>query len=377
MKKKIFYLVKNLDMGGTELHLVSIIPSLAKYFDIEVLTLAHKGLLASQLELKGIKVWTALSDKDLSFVEKFPHFIRVILTHLLRLKNLYLKFKKSPPDILHFYLPEAYIMGTLASLLSGFKGTRILSRRSLNAYQQRRPLAGWMERKLHRFTDKAVGNSLTVMKNLETEGFLKEKLYLIYNGLPIRQETVSSFSKDENKTVIVKVANLIPYKGHEDLLHALSQIKGDWKLILVGADSHGYESHLKKTANTLGIGDKISWLGRRDDVRKILESADIFVLSSHEEGFSNAILEAMSCSLPVIASDVGGNSEAVLHNETGIIFQARNREALAEALKTLLENKDLARHMGLKGRKRLESLFTHKRCIEGYMHLYGEMESAK
>src|SRR5205823_891079 len=118
------------------------------------------------------------------------------------------------------------------------------------------------------------------------------------------------------------VANLIPYKAHTDLFHALAQISpklpADWTLLCVGRDT-GYGAKLEKFSQELKLSDHIQFLGERRDVRELLAHAHIGILCSHEEGFANAILEGMTTGLPMIVTDVGGNAEAVVHEKTGLV----------------------------------------------------------
>ena len=134
---------------------------------------------------------------------------------------------------------------------------------------------------------------------------------------------------------MVVVANLIAYKGHSDLLEALakanSRLPSGWRLFVAGRDD-GAGATLKSWAEALGIGDNTIWAGERSDPDNVYAAADLFVLPSHEEGFSNSLIEAMGYGLPVIATAVGGNLDAVQSGDSGVLVPVRTPEALGEAI---------------------------------------------
>ena len=128
------------------------------------------------------------------------------------------------------------------------------------------------------------------------------------------------------------------------------------------------EHHLEETGKLLG---------RRRDVPDLLNAADIFVLSSRQEGFPITFLEAMAAGKPVIATDVGGCAEAVADGETGLIVPPENPQALAEAISALISDPGRARAMGEAGRSRVKSEFTVDRMVEQHLELYQSIIGAR
>ena len=232
-----------------------------------------------------------------------------------------------------------------------------MSRRSLNNYQKRHPLITPIERWLHGKMKVVLGNSQAVVEQLEGEGIAAERLGLIYNGVDLRTFKSSASKSESRKSldlparslVLVTVANLIPYKGHADLLAALGAIchalPKSWYALLVGRDD-GVAASLRDQALRLGIDRNVRWLGERHDVPDILVAADIGVLPSHEEGFSNSVLEVMAMGLPAIVTDVGGNAEAVIHEQNGLLVPPRDPSRLGEAILTLSSEPKRRRAMG-------------------------------
>ena len=146
-------------------------------------------------------------------------------------------------------------------------------------------------------------------------------------------------------------------------------MKADWAVLCVGRDAGIFEG-LRDLTNDLGIGGHVHWLGERHDVPEILATADIGLLCSHEEGFSNAILECMATALPMIVTDVGGNTEAVIDGQTGFVVPTRDPRALAEAILRLATDGGARASMGAKGKARAKDYFSAARCVSDYVQLY-------
>jgi len=137
----------------------------------------------------------------------------------------------------------------------------------------------------------------------------------------------------------------------------------------VGRDD-GIGSKLKKKIRDLGIDEHVRFLGQRRDVPELLQVSDIGLLCSHEEGFSNALLEYMAAGLPVVATNVGGNAEAVIDGVTGLLVPAKNPDALARAILRLVHDPAARQGMGTAGRTRVQQNFSLETCLNGYEVLY-------
>jgi glycosyltransferase involved in cell wall biosynthesis len=128
--------------------------------------------------------------------------------------------------------------------------------------------------------------------------------------------------------------------------------------------------NLESLARSLGIFNAVLFTGVNLDVSTILPAMDAFILSSKTESFSNAILEAMAAGLPVIATDVGGNPESVLHGETGLLVPKENPEAMAKAMVELFNNPSKAASMGISGKKRVQIFFSWENSFRNLRNLY-------
>jgi glycosyltransferase involved in cell wall biosynthesis len=337
--------------------------------------LTRPGELASQVAQAGIQV----IPPPFAFAPKEGwRLVRTLKMLLSTLKLLWVMIS-TRPQIAHFFLPAAYLIGAPLSLLARVP-TRVMSRRSLNRYQESHRILAGLERRLHRRMTAVLGNSRQVVKELvEVEHCPPERVALIYNGIDVsafeteRPPTVVNERNGERPLVLITVANLIRYKGHSDLVAALGGVAealtSRWSLLCVGRN-YGIGACLKEQARALGIEENVKLLGARPDIASLLAAADIGVLSSHEEGFANSILEGMAAGLPMIVTDVGGNAEAVVHGVTGLVVPPRNATALGAAILELALDAGLRRTMGSAGRERVEKYFGIDRCVTNYARLY-------
>jgi glycosyltransferase involved in cell wall biosynthesis len=291
--------------------------------------------------------------------------------------------RRERPDIIHYFLPEAYLVGAVCSVFSP-GSIRIMSRRSLNVYQKQKPFLKHVEYFMHRFIHLALGNSKAVINELEQEGIEKKKIKLIYNGISVLEEINEELKNKARKNLgvsqtgllITIVSNLIPYKGHKDLFYALetisSQIPEEWLLFCIGRDN-GYSKELYDLAKQLNLDKHIRFVGHTRDTANYLNATDIGVLPSHQEGFSNSLLEGMSHGIPMVATDVGGNSEAIIDGVNGFIVPAHNPVLLGEKILMLVKNAELRNEFGKAAREAVKASFTIEHCVKQYVSTYDKL----
>ncbi len=370
--------IEALDVGGTEKHIVQVLPLLARNgFRPLVYTLTRKGRLAPQLEATGIEI---IRPPYAETIRHLPRPLRRLILGPLSTVMLLWLLLKEKPDIVHFFLPTAYLVGGFCSLAVK-RRTLVMSRRSLNYYQRKHRILTRLEMWLHRRMTAVLGNSEAVVKQLAQEGVPADRLGLVYNGieldrfnkLPVRSTARAKLNLAATALVMTVVANLIPYKGHADLLEALALIREQlpkaWVLLCVGRDD-GVGEALDVLAKGLGIAAHVRWLGERSDLPTILAASDISLLCSHEEGFPNAVLEAMAAGLPTIVTDVGGIGEAVVDGVTGFVVRSQDPHAIGPAILKLAEDEPLRKTMGVTGRARVQKVFPISRCVVEYARLY-------
>ncbi len=376
-QKKLRVLIGTLEVGGAEIHLSHVLPALASQgWSIQLVVLSDKVFLKSRFLHETIKLVTVPS-----FSSRFKFIRRAV--KLGRMCCILAKvYKDDPHTLTHFFLPSSYVLGRLVSFFTSATGPWVMSRRSLRVYQKRIWGFSLLERFLHQRCGAILVNSDRIRQELIShENVRDEKIHLIYNGLPQSVSHPSSSQINElrissGSTVIVHVANFIPYKGHLDLLQALGSMNASadrkWVVVFIGK-GEPYKKYLQEEARKLKIEKNLRWISSCSDSSPYLSMAHIGVLPSHEEGFSNALLEKMSAGLPVIATDVGGNGEAVIHNETGLLVPPHDPRALTEALEKLMQDKALRLSMGKKGKKRFLDYFGLDRCVREYDSFYNEL----
>jgi glycosyltransferase involved in cell wall biosynthesis len=374
--RRLLVVTESFGIGGTESHLIRLLPRLVDSgWTVATFCLTERGSSAHLLEAAGVEVFSApqISSRKSSPL-RYPAHVALASGTLYRLA------RRWRPSIAHFYLPGPYVIGAPVAMAAGVP-IKIMSRRSLASYQRSWPTVARFERLLHRKMDMVVGNSRAVVNELRTEGIPDAKLRLIYNGIetpalqPKREEARQALGLGPEDLVGVVVANLIRYKGHHELIkgvaHAAAQIRQPFRILLAGRDQ-GLGPELQALAHEQGVGDIVEFLGQRSDVAPLFAAADFGLLTSREEGFSNVVLEGMAAGLPMIVTAVGGNPEAALDNETGLVVPPRNSTAIGDAILRLALDSDLRKRLGDAGQKRVSEKFSIEHCVTAHAELYQE-----
>lgn len=369
-RKSVLVVTKGMEVGGTERHLLRVLPRLVDDFDIKLLLLQSGGFLESEIRSTGVVVLAP------------PRILGRFLGSIWFVLSLVVEMLCARNCSVHFFLPEAYLIGGLTGVITRHKDM-LMSRRSLNLYQLRHPFIAKVEHWLHRKMKMVLGNSNAVINDLISEGVAKDKIALTYNGLDIREfanhnkgeSSRSAYGINPSDIVIAVVANLIHYKGHIDLIHAMGivskSIPDGWKLLIVGRDD-GMGDAILNTAVSEGIFENLVVVGQVENVQPIWAISDLGVLPSHQEGFSNSLIEGMAMGLAMVATDVGGNSEAIVNGESGIIIPAQNPDAMATAISYLIENPDVRIQMGVNAKKRVLERFSLDALVDKYKLIYSK-----
>jgi glycosyltransferase involved in cell wall biosynthesis len=368
------FVIGGLSRGGIESHLVDVVTDLVKRsVDVSVIVLFDRGPLLELLIDTGVQV--VYPNKPISGSIHFRQLLSLdYVAHFFRCWKLL----RRPGTIVHAFMPTNLIAGWALSKVANVE-TVIASRVSRNFYKADRPLIHRCERFINRRIYAVFGNSRKVVNDLAQEGVPDSKIRLIYTGIDkeifgqrSKSEMRSMLGIERDQLVLCKVANLIPYKGHHDLLKALCTIKDelpkDWLLLLVGRDD-GIGTALRDLSEQLGIEKNILFMGSRDDVNSILCAGDIGILTSHTEGFATAILEYMATGIPVIATDVGGNQEA-LGDAAGVIVKVHDIQDIGRQIACLAQNEQLRISMGKAGLDRISKKFSVKATVDQYIETY-------
>ena len=362
MNKQIFIVIGSLGLGGTEKQLLLKVKNLKKKYNFTIIFFYKKGELYDEFKKHKVKL-IDLTDKNKI---KLYKYIKVFI-------KLMIILKRKQPKIVHLYLPHAYLIGGWFSYI--FTNINFLmSRRSLNFYQKRIPFIQFIEKKiLHPKMKKILVNSYAIKKQLvEEESVISSKVKVIHNLIEIKKKK----PKQENKIVkIIFLANLIPYKNHNMIIEVANLLPRNLKyeIQILGKGDEKYTQSLKKKIKISKLNDKLKFLGLIKDPNIILEKSDIGIMCSNEEGLSNSILEYMSHNLPIIATNVGGNSEMIKNNLNGYLIRMTDHKDFASKLRILIKNKKLRNKLGKNNMKLLKHKFVFKDNLEKYINVYNNM----
>jgi len=189
-----------------------------------------------------------------------------------------------------------------------------------------------------------------------------ERVITVHNGIP---DLPASHRADPSGSPprLVMVARFMAQKDHTTLLRALVGLTAiPWEMDLVGDGP--LMADAQQLAQSLGLSERVKFLGQRLDVGAILSRSQVFLLVTNWEGFPLSILEAMRAGLPVVATAVGGIGESVEDGETGLLVPRGDVSALQERLGRLLVSAELRARLGQNGRARYERSFTLERSVE-------------
>jgi len=284
------------------------------------------------------------------------------------------------PMIFHSFSYRRDCADVLAAVFAGVP-LIVTVRQNMRHWEPGRRVHDW-EQIRNRMTDAVVANAQRVADEcIAIERLHPRKIKVIRNGIRIPHETQHSSSLrrelrlDDNVLLAANVGNLKKQKAHDDLLCAWAEVVHQVPhahLAICGAD-YGLLRELEALSRSLGLEGHVSFLGQRDRMDQVYSSIDLYVQSSYAEGLSTAMLEAMSYSCPVVATDAGGTREAVRDGETGFVVPVRQPELLAAGVILLLQDPALRRAFGEAGRRQVCEGFEISRVIREHESLYRDL----
>ncbi|HET7619375.1 MAG TPA: glycosyltransferase [Vicinamibacterales bacterium] len=260
----------------------------------------------------------------------------------------------------------ANTFGLPAAALAGVR-VRIGSRRELNPDKRSSQIA--LQRQAYRAATRVVANSAAAARQLETEGVPSSRIRVIPNGVALERFEPHTFRGPV--TTVTTIANLREEKAHEVLLCAAAILRERHpRLRYVVAGDGPRRAALERMAADLGIGDRVDFLGHREDVPELLARTDVYVLPSRSEAFPNGAIEAMAAGVPVVASAVGGLLDLIEDGRTGVLVPVGDPQALAAALDGLAESPAHAAALGRAARAEVERRYRFDRMVAAFERLY-------
>lgn len=374
----ILFVVGGFQVGGTEKHLSLILPEIKrKGWKVAIISLGEDGDLSSAIKKAGIKIYFLNSNSKLNIPK-----IKGLFELYCKYRDVKKKIAELNPRIIHSFLGVPSIISSLAKIGNN-NIVQIISKRN----QFERDYAFMFEKNMEIFAlkkaDYVLVHSECVKKEIYSIGVKKEKVFLIHNGIDEKKYQFANKKKEELRTklgldktiVFIQVANLIPYKGHLATIKAFSKLSKStgeekWKLLLVGNGDNLYIKKLKMELLDNNIKENVEFLGNRDDVPELLSVSDVGLLPSVHEGFSNSMLEYMASKLPTIATNVGGNSDAIVSGKTGYLFPVNDIDSYSEKLSIIIQDDNKRQMMGELAYKACVENFTLDKCVSKYNTVY-------
>lgn len=376
--RRLFFLLDSLNVGGTETQAVELAKRLdPNRYEVTLGCLRAQGPLLERLTGSGVTVR-----------EFYPRGGFDSPGGLYQMLRLALYLRRGGFQIVHTHDLYANMLGIPAAKLARIP-VIISSRRDLGHldwYQGRRRV--WL-RRLQNLSTVVLANSVAIRESLlSDDGFKPEKVRVIYNGIEVEKFSRESRSGENEardrewlipgsagEKWIVLVGNMhSDVKGHPWLIEAAAVVLREFpdaRFLLAGDGAQ--RQNFEQSVTKLGIKERFTFLGRRDDVARVLQCCDIGVLPSLAEGLPNAVLEYLAAGLPTVASSVGGNGEIIAHGTRGLLVPPRDSAALADAMLQLLRKPEQATAMAECGREFVASHFSYGELIRNTDELYTEL----
>lgn len=362
-KIKILYLNYSYDIGGIETWIRNACALLPQdRFETAVCSLSDCPVLAGEFKAMGVPLHVMRKKEGIDY------------SLIFRLKGL---CGAAGVDVLHTHNAAQWFYGTFAAM-GGRMVSLVHTQHSVPGDKPSRlPIA---LKCLASRTRAVVSVAGCVSRYLSSSVGLQESdIRLIHNGIGterydgrVRKETAREMlGIPKDRLTIGAIGRFVPIEDQGNLLSAfkaVADILPGVQFVLAGDGP--LQGELARCAWSLGIGEKVFFLGGQCDVPQILAALDVFVLSSLREGLPMTLLEAMASGLPSVVTEVGGNGEVMRDGETGCLVPPSNARALAGALRSVLADPDKRARYGRAARARVQEEFTLKKMIREYSYLY-------
>lgn len=366
-----------LPVGGIERKLVDVLPRLDRdRFEVSLVCIRKRGPLASELEQQGIEV------KTIPFGSRWdPIALRKLARHMRERKI----------DLVHSHMYRSNVPATVAARLAGVRHVWCQVH-NVDTWETKRQAS--MDRFLCRWREGMLAVSEQVKRDVMANLRLPaERVRVIYNGVDTerfgksaaRERVRAEFGADDGDLVFLFAARLVAQKRPGDFLDLARYLLGRERAdparpkarFWIAGDG-AMRSEIEEATRGSEFEGRVRMLGKRDDMADIMAGADAFVMTSTKEGFSNALVEAMASGLAVIATDVGGNAEAIRSGEAGLdaglIIPPMNPQALREAADRVAVETEFRKTLQANARRRAQD-FSLAEMIAKLETLYAESVS--
>jgi glycosyltransferase involved in cell wall biosynthesis len=327
---KLTLVISSLERGGAE-RVISVLASAWAQRGIEVTLITFDDKeppaypLHPRIELKSLRVPNEAAGNP----------VHALYRNVRRIRRLRRLVRESAPDVVLSFLDFPNIITLLAT--RGLRVPVIVSERANPAYDELKAVWRMLRRRTYPRAAALVCQTSAMVEQLRRK--IKIAGYAIPNPVePPSTGHVVPMERDVNSRTIIAMGRLVPQKGFDLLLEAFARIAGrypEWSIKVLGKGP--LQARLEAQAASLGLKNRVSFLGAVSDPFPILRAAGLFVFSSRFEGFGNALIEAMACGLPVISFDCpAGPSDIIRHGVDGLLVPPEDVNALANAMDHLI-----------------------------------------
>lgn len=370
-KIKIAYILPMFAIGGAERIVVDLIKNIDKNkFDIILVCLrdneARLSYWKEELEKAGVRI-KMMGVDDGHILHYFLRVIQIFkLAHFLRKEKI---------DIVHTHLMSADVIGFLAAKIARIK---IIISTEHNEVL----VPGIIKRSIKKVTNKFFTRLVAVSDAVKEavvrlSGAPRKNTIVIRNGIEIDKYLFPGRSYDRaGKIIIGAMGRLTKQKGFDLLVAAAAKIKSDNFIINIAGDRDFHEDLREDLENQIiasGLSEKIKLVGLQKDADAFYRQLDIFVMSSRWEGLPVVLLEAGLSGLPVVVPDIGGITEVIKAEETGLIYKKKDVDAMAKSLELLINNRPERERLGSNLRVEITKNFSVKKMAEEHERLYLEL----
>lgn len=317
------------------------------------------------------------------------NLINIIISLSFCLSASIILFKKRKEyDIVHFHGASLPLMSNILQLKLYRK--KVISKvaaanlgTEAGSLKGKYSLLGKILIRLLRKVDYFIAISEEIKEGLLIDGYDQNKIVRIPNFIdtkvfyPVNKKLKKQLKKKlflPDKKIITFSGRLVERKGIHILLQSFAMVVKKYKNIFLIILGGGYlEKNLKDQSQTFGIDKNIKFCGFVTNIHEYLNATDIYIFPSFQEGFPNAVLEAMACGLPVIATKIGGVVDIIKDGENGLLVEPGNKNELANALKKLISEPGYALSLGQNALKTIRENYGIDIIVNKYLHLYAKM----
>lgn len=365
---KIIYGITKSNWGGAQRYVFDLaLAAKNEGHDVAVLC-GGEGSLVEKLTEAGIRIISIpYLSRDLAFFDEIKSFI-----------DIFRALRRERPDVFHINSSKMGGLGTFAGRLVGIR--KIIFTAHGWAFNENRH---WAQKILIEelawltilFSHHTICVSERVKFDVDAKPFVKKKLSVVHNGIEdfalfssteARRELLPDISSDH--LIVGTLSELHHTKGLDVALRAINKLSANIHFAITGAGDR--EKDLRLLAKTLGITERIHFLGFVDNARSYLKAFDVFTLTSRTEGLPYVLLEAGIASLPVVATRVGGIPEVIKDEDTGLLVESERPQDLTNALKKLLDDRNLRESLGKNLHEFVTESFSKEKMVKETFSLY-------